>query len=114
MESDAELSFIIMLRVAVLAFPKACHVFLWKKKKTFFLLKLSTMLVTEDRRCESGRVKACHSILKNTFILGSEKDREPCTVCELMLGIVSEARLALSKSQQIRQVQVLAVIVQPR
>lgn len=72
------------------------------------------MLVTEDRRCESGRVKACHSILKNTFILGSEKDREPCTVCELMLGIVSEAQLALSKSQQIRQVQVLTVIVQPR
>lgn len=47
MEFDAELSFTVMLRVAVLAFPKTCHVFLWRKEKTFFHLKLSTMLVTD-------------------------------------------------------------------
>lgn len=116
MESDAELIFIIMLRVAVLAFPKACHVFLWKKKKRLFSYwSLAPCLSqTEDGRCESDRGKVCHSVLQNTFILGFEQDREPCTICELMLGIVTEARLALSKSQQIREVQVFSVIVQPR
>lgn len=74
----------------------------------FSHLKLSTLLVTEAGRCERDRVKVCLNVLQNTFILGSGKSRE------LMLEIVSEAPLVLPKSQQIRQVQVLTVIVHDR